>query len=381
VTDPLLAPGATIGVLGGGQLGAMFAAAARRLGYRVAVWDPDADAPAHRLAECSITKPFADTAAAAEFARQVQAVTFEWENVPSDLCARLEQERPVRPSSSVLRIIQDRIEQKTFLQRQGLAVPRFSIITSPQQLGRDEALGLPLICKTARSGYDGKGQWMVTGTAELTQARAAMQEGAQPGMRWIAEELLRFEREVSVLVVRGVDGAIRTYPLVDNVHEAGILRRTTVPADVSSGVADHATDLAARAVTALKGIGVFCVELFVMADGRVLINEVAPRPHNSGHYTLDACTVSQFEQQVRVLCGLPLGEVRLLSPAVMINLIGSEIDAVSGKGNLFEVPGAAVHFYGKRTVRPRRKMGHVTFLADSTGEAAARADAFCAILR
>jgi len=381
VTEPVLEPGATVGVLGAGQLGAMFAVTARRLGYRVAVWDPDAEAPAHRLADYSIPKPFADAEARADFTRQVKAVTFEWENVPSDLCARLEQELPVRPSSAVLRIIQDRIEQKTFLQKQGLAVPRFYIVSNPEELGRDEALGLPLICKTARSGYDGKGQWTVMGAGELASAQAALTAAAQPGTRWIAEELLRFEREVSVLVVRGADGAICTYPLVENVHEAGILRRTTVPAAVPSAVADRAVDLAARAVAALDGVGVFCVELFVMADGRVLINEVAPRPHNSGHYTLDACTVSQFEQQVRVLCGLPLGEVRVLSPAVMINLIGSEIDAVTGKGNLFQVPGAAVHLYGKRTVRPRRKMGHVTFLAPTSREAQARADAFCSLLR
>ena len=375
-----------LGVLGGGQLGAMFAVAARRLGYRVAVWDPDPDAPAHRFADRSVTKPFDDDAARTEFAGGIRAVTFEWENVPSSLCARLEQDLPVCPSSRVLRIIQDRVEQKRFLQAQGLAVPTFHALGSPNELvgAEVERLGFPLICKTARAGYDGKGQWKVQDSADLRAVIHELQQGAQPGMRWIAEEFLPFEREVSMLVVRGGDGAVSTYPLVENVHEEGILRQTTVPADVAPAVAERAAAMASRAVQSLNGIGVFCVEMFVMPEGRVLINEVAPRPHNSGHYTLDACTVSQFEQQVRALCGLPLGEGRLLSPAVMVNVIGSEISCVTegaAARSVWAVSGAVVHLYGKRTVRPRRKMGHVTFLAETRPEALSRAAAFRTSLR
>jgi 5-(carboxyamino)imidazole ribonucleotide synthase len=385
VTLPLiLPPGKLVGVLGGGQLGSMFAVAARRLGYGVAVWDPDSDAPAHRLADLSITQSFGDGAARARFAASVDAVTLEWENVPSDLCAGLEQEVRVRPSSAVLHIIQDRIEQKTFLQSLGLAVPRFHILTRPDQLGRMESFASPFICKTARAGYDGKGQWTVYHDDDVRTVRAALQQNARSGMRWIVEELLPFEREVSLLVARAADGAIRTYPLVENVHETGILRQSAVPADLSSSLADQAVAMASRAVEGLNGIGVFCVEMFVMGDGRVLINEVAPRPHNSGHYTLDACTVSQFEQQVRALCGLPLGEVRLLSPAVMVNLIGSEVSSLLGAedtaASVWRIPGAAVHLYGKREVRPRRKMGHVTFLSPTLSEALARAEAFRAVL-
>lgn len=372
-------PGATLGVLGGGQLGAMFATTARRMGYAIAVWDPDAEAPAHRLADYSLVKPFMDAAARKDFVARVRAVTYEWENVPADLCEQVEREVPVRPSSRVLRVIQDRIEQKTFLHAHGLAVPRFHALSSPEELNRQTVLEYPLVCKTATAGYDGKGQWKIDRTEDCATVQQDMARSTRPGSRWILEEWLPFEREVSILVVRTVDGAARTYPLVENVHEDGILRQTTVPADVLATVADQAATMARRAVQALDGVGVFCVELFLMADGRLLINEVAPRPHNSGHYSLDACTVSQFEQQVRALCGLPLGEVRLLSPAVMLNLIGDEIRLVTvlpAAQELLREPGAVVHHYGKRVMRPKRKMGHITFLAATREEALSKASSF-----
>lgn len=372
-------PGAMLGLLGAGQLGAMFATAARRLGYGVAVWDPDADAPAHRLADRSLVAPFSDVAVRKDFPRLVRAVTYEWENVPSDLCAQLECEVPVRPSSLVLRVIQDRIEQKTFLRAHGLAVPAFHGMSSPEELSRQTLLGYPLICKTATAGYDGKGQWKINRAEDCAGVQRDLIRTMRPGSRWILEECLAFEREVSILVVRGSDGTTRVYPLVENVHEGGILRQTIVPADVPPATAEQAATMARRAVEALDGVGVFCVELFVMGDGRLLINEVAPRPHNSGHYSLDACTVSQFEQQVRALCDLPLGEVRLLSPAVMLNLIGDEILLATvspAVQELLREPGAAVHLYGKRTIRSGRKMGHVTFLASTGAEALANASAF-----
>ncbi len=376
---PTIDPGATLGVLGGGQLGAMFATAARRLGYAVAVWDPDLEAPAHRLADFSLVEPFTDAAARQDFMRRVRAVTYEWENVPADLCEQLEREVPVRPSGRVLRVIQDRIEQKTFLQAHGLPVPAFHAISSPEDLSRQAVLEYPLVCKTATAGYDGKGQWKITRPEDCVVAQNDLARSRRPGARWILEAWLPFEREISILVVRGIDGAVRTYPLVENVHEDGILRQTTVPADVPVPVADLATEIARSAVEALDGIGVFCVELFLMANGRLLINEVAPRPHNSGHYSLDACTVSQFEQQVRVLCGLPLGEVRLLSPTVMLNLIGDEVRFATvspAAQDLLREPGAVVHLYGKRVTRPKRKMGHISFLAVSREEALNRASAF-----
>ena len=382
--NPLvIEPGATLGVLGGGQLGAMFATAARRMGYVIAVWDPDLEAPAHRIADYSLVRPFTDADARAEFTQRVRAVTYEWENVPADLCEQLERDLPVRPSSRVLRVIQDRIEQKTFLRSHGLAVPTFFAISSPDELGRQTMPPYPLVCKTATAGYDGKGQWKILRAEDCPAVQQELDRSMRPGSRWILEEWLPFEREVSVLVVRGVDGASRTYPVVENVHEGGILRQTTVPADVTASVSVQVATMAEEAVRALDGVGVFCVELFLMSDGRVLINEVAPRPHNSGHYSLDACTVSQFEQQVRTLCGLPLGEIRLLSPAVMLNLIGDEVrlaTAAPAAQELLGEPGAVVHLYGKRVIRPKRKMGHVSFLASTRAEALTKAASFRARL-
>lgn len=379
MNEPVIEPGATLGVLGGGQLGAMFATTARRMGFEVAVWDPDAEAPAHRATDYSLIKPFSDVVARQEFAQRVRAVTYEWENVPSDLCQQLELLVPVRPSSHVLRVIQDRIEQKAFLCERGLDVPAFHPITRPEELARQTRLAYPLICKTATAGYDGKGQWKIGRAEDCAEAQLDMTRTMRPGSRWILEQYLSFEREISILVVRSVDGETRTYPVVENLHEDGMLRQTTVPADVSASVAEQAATMARRAVQALDGVGVFCVELFLMRDGRLLVNEVAPRPHNSGHYSLDACTVSQFEQQVRVLCGQPLGEVRLLTPAVMVNLIGDEValfTAAPATQALLREPGAVLHLYGKRTVRPKRKMGHITFLASTRAEAVARASAF-----
>jgi 5-(carboxyamino)imidazole ribonucleotide synthase len=380
VSEGILEPGAVLGVLGGGQLGAMFAGAARRMGYRVAVWDPDGEAPAHQLASYSFPVPFSDQAARAQFADAVQAVTLEWENVPADLCEWLEQHRRVRPAGAVLRTLQDRVEQKQFLRAQRLPVPSFVILESPDQL-RDavKAVGIPALCKTATSGYDGKGQWLLHLSAEVVEVERALRSSARPGLRWVLERFVEFERELSVLVVRGDAGECRVYPVVENRHERGILRVTLVPAAVPVDVAAKAAELAAHAVAALRGVGVFCVELFHTAGDDLLINEIAPRPHNSGHYTLDACSVSQFEQQVRILCGLPLGEVRLLSPAAMVNLLGEEAQALTSSprfAELLTTPEAVLHLYGKRVVRPGRKMGHVTFLAPRREEAAERAQQF-----
>jgi 5-(carboxyamino)imidazole ribonucleotide synthase len=366
-------------MLGGGQLGAMFAAAARRLGFRVAVWDPDPDAPAHQWAEHSFPDPFEDDEAYHRFADLVTVVTYEWENIPIRLCERLETKRPVRPATRILRVIQDRIEQKSHLRGHGFPVPAFRVAASPDELMVAGELGYPCICKTATAGYDGKGQWRINGANDLARLQAELRAAARDGCRWIVEEWLDFERELSLVVARSVQGEVRVYPLVENLHQDGILRQTTVPADVPSATASEAAAMAERLVSQLDGIGVFCLELFLMRDGRLLINEVAPRPHNSGHYTLNACTVSQFEQQVRAVCGLPLGEVRLLTPAAMVNLIGDEVEQVRTQphlGRLLSLPGAAMHLYGKRTVRARRKMGHVTFLAQQQQTAVARAETF-----
>jgi 5-(carboxyamino)imidazole ribonucleotide synthase len=374
VTDVTVEPGSILGVLGGGQLGAMFAAAARRLSYRIAVWDQDPDAPAHCQSDHSFTAAFSDLPTRENFSSLVRAVTFEWENVPADLCEWLEQRHRVRPSGAVLRIIQDRMEQKHFLHSNGLPVVPFVGIGAPDQLTEAvKQIGIPALCKTATSGYDGKGQWPIRHNSDVGEVARALRAIEQPAPRWIIERLVEFERELSVLVVRGANGECRTYPVVENRHERGILRMTLAPSTVSVQVAARASDLARQAVALLKGVGVFCVELFHASDDRLFINEIAPRPHNSAHYTLDACTVSQFEQQVRAVCGAPLGEVRQWSPAAMVNLIGAEMQAVtSGQAfkDLLSLPGTVLHLYGKKVVRPGRKMGHVTFLAETLDAAA-----------
>jgi 5-(carboxyamino)imidazole ribonucleotide synthase len=364
--------GTVLGVLGGGQLGAMFAEAAQRLGYEVAVWDPDADAPAHRIVRYSFPRSFADRRAFEAFTDLVSVVTYEWENIPWTLCQNLEQLKPLRPSSAVLKIIQDRIVQKDYLRARGFPVPRYAAVRSPEHLSEAvAAIGFPAICKTATAGYDGKGQWKLRNESELIDVREEIRSACRQGIRLIVESFVPFERELSVLVVRGSDGSTVVYPVAENEHEDGILRTTVVPAGMSSMLATRIGELAKRVVDQLDGVGVFCLELFELSGEQILINEIAPRPHNSGHYTLDACSVSQFEQQVRSIRGLPLGEARLSSPAVMINLIGDEVTRIAQTDcrALIASPGAVLHLYGKRTLRPRRKMGHVTFL-DSHREAA-----------
>jgi 5-(carboxyamino)imidazole ribonucleotide synthase len=354
-----------LGVLGGGQLGAMFASAARRLGYRVAVWDSDPDAPALRTADLPVSAPFEDDHALARFAGSISAATYEWENIPAALPAALEQRVPVRPSARILGLIQHRVAQKTFLVDHGLPVAPFHPAPSLQELTVPPEIGYPVLCKTATSGYDGKGHWRLTGPSDLDALRSGIRNAAAGG--WILERFLTFEKELSVLVVRGPDGGSRAYPVAENSHEEGILRFSRVPAEIEPRLAEEAMDLARAVVEALEGVGVFCVELFLMPDGRLYINEVAPRPHNSGHYTLDACTVSQFEQQVRAVCGLPLGEARLLCPAAMVNLIGEELNVALSEETLqwlLRTAGAKLRIYGKKAVRPGRKMGHVTFLAE-----------------
>ena len=365
----IIEPGSILGVLGGGQLGAMFAMAARRLGYHVAVWDPDPAAPAHRIALHSFPAPFTDSHTLTRFADLASVVTYEWENIPAEVCRVLEQRKPVRPSSAVLSVIQDRLEQKEFLASHGFPIPPFVGLSAPDQLATTlRQVGYPALCKTATAGYDGKGQWRIHRESDVREVERALSESIRPGMRWIVESLVPFERELSILVVRGVDGQSCTYPLAENEHEEGILRTTKVPAPGSSAIAERAAALGRQVVDCLDGIGIFCLELFQLPSGDLLINEIAPRPHNSGHYTLDACTVSQFEQQVRTVSGMPLGEVRLLSPAVMVNLIGDDAAIVmkgTGGRTLMDIPGAVVHLYGKRAIRPRRKMGHVTFLGET----------------
>ncbi|MEO5658031.1 MAG: 5-(carboxyamino)imidazole ribonucleotide synthase, partial [Nitrospiria bacterium] len=367
---------------GGGQLGTFFAVAAKRLGYRVVVWDPDPDAPARCWADRFVCAPFDDTESLRAFLLGTSGVTYEREAVPVDLVEAIERLMPVRPGSRALRVLQNRITQKSFLTEQGLPTPVWRALGASDALPRVAAeLGFPCVCKTATAGYDGRGQWRLPDphiAEDVSRSLGAVSAQARSADgRWIIEAWVPFQKELSVVVARGDHGDLITYPVVENVHEGGILRTSLVPADIDAERLAKTTSLAAEAIHALGESGVFCVEMFLHRDGTLLINEIAPRPHNSGHYSMDVCTVDQFEQQVRVLCGLPLLHPRLLSPAVMVNILGSEISRLQSPHasmRLLSLPGARVYHYRKRASTAGRKMGHILLTDEDPLQAMARAE-------
>jgi len=352
----VILPGATLGLLGGGQLGRMFTVAARTLGYRVTVLDPDAHAPAAEFATAHLSAAYADRAALDELARTCAAVTTEFENAPADALDAIAARTVVRPAGASVAIAQDRRREKAFFSQNGFPVGAWAPIDGLADI--DAALAqvrLPALLKTARLGYDGKGQARVASRAELEGTLKAWK-----GVPCVLEEWLALELEVSVVLARRDDASVAVFPVAENQHAAGILDITIAPARIDAALAAQAAALATRLAGSLGYVGVLAVEMFVVG-GRLLLNEIAPRPHNSGHYTIDACRTSQFEQQVRVLCGLPLGDPSQHTPAVMVNLLGDiwrsgepHWDAVLAH------PGAHLHLYGKREARPGRKMGHVT---------------------
>lgn len=367
-----LAPGSWLGLLGGGQLGRMFAMAAQSMGYRVCVLDPGADSPAGAVADRWIRAAYEDPAALAELASLCGAVTTEFENVPAAALEALARSVSVSPRAASVEIAQDRMREKAFARRCGLAVVPYCEVRAPADLeASDEAL-YPAILKAARLGYDGKGQARVANRAEALAAFEVM--GAVP---CVLEKMLALDVEVSALVARGFDGESVVYPIAQNLHRHGILASSTVPARISQDVAWRAADAAQRIAAELDYVGVLCVEFFVLADGSLLVNEMAPRPHNSGHYSIDACVTSQFEQQARIMARLPLGDAHQLAPAVMINLLGDlwYADAASAQARepdwrlVLRHPRAKLHLYGKTEPRRGRKMGHVTVL-DETAERA-----------
>ena len=363
----MILPPATLGLLGGGQLGRMFVIAARTMGYKVMVLDPDEISPAGMLADFHLRAPYRDQAALDRMGRDCAAITTEFENVPADSLEFLTKYGPVRPGAAAVEIAQDRRREKAFLQSHGLATAPFATVENHADLAAAfQQIGAPALLKTACLGYDGKGQVRVDNLAELE--KAYQQLGAVP---CVLEALLPLKIEISVVVARGEDGRISAYPAAENQHADGILDISIVPARISPALASQATESAKAVAAALDFCGVLAVEFFVLEDDRLLINEIAPRPHNSGHYTLDACLNSQFEQQVRTLAGLPPGAADLLSPAVMVNLLGDlwpegkepNWDAVLNE------PRAKLHLYGKTEARPGRKMGHFTVLDSSVEKA------------
>ena len=380
-------PPASLGVMGGGQLGRMFAHAAQAMGYQVTVLDPAADSPAGQAADRQIVAGYSDRAALAELAAQCVAVTTEFENVPADSLSRLAAHVFVAPNANGVSVAQDRMVEKRFFT--GCA-EQSGVMPAPHQLIVDEA-GIdalpdalfPGILKTVRMGYDGKGQVRVTGRGDV---RAAF--GGMNGVPCVLEKMLPLAYEISVLAARGADGASVVYPIAENVHRNGILFSTTVPGpNVSPACAAQAQAATLAIIERLDYVGVLCVEFFVLEDGSLVVNEMAPRPHNSGHYTIDACITSQFAQQVRAMARLPLGDVRQHSPVVMLNLLGDlwfdgDGDACTEPAwdRVLALPGANLHLYGKSDPRRGRKMGHVTFVAPTLAAAQASFAQACAIL-
>jgi 5-(carboxyamino)imidazole ribonucleotide synthase len=356
----MIPPGAMIGVLGGGQLGRMFTLRARDMGYRVAVLDPDPASPAGLAADRHIRAGYTDEAAVDQLAAICRAVTTEFENVPSATLERLARTLPVQPPAGAVAIAQDRIAEKGFLRNAGFATAPFQPVHDAGELA--DALAttrLPALLKTSRLGYDGKGQATVTDRAS---AEAAFERfGRVP---CVLEQRLTLETELSVVLTRADDGEVQPFPVGENTHRDGILETTVVPARVAPSLSAEAQALAVRVAERLDYRGVLGVELFVADGGRLFVNEVAPRPHNSGHYTMDACSVDQFEQQVRALAGLPLGVPQLLSPVAMINLLGDLWrDGEPRWAEALRLPGVRLHLYGKSEPRRGRKMGHLNCLA------------------
>jgi 5-(carboxyamino)imidazole ribonucleotide synthase len=377
---PIL-PGAWLGMLGGGQLGRMFCFAAQAMGYRVAVLDPDQSSPAGSVADRHIRAAYNDEIALTELARLCAAVSTEFENVPAQSLDFLGRTIPVSPAGRCVAIAQDRLAEKQFIRGCGVPVAPYLALQSREALEAlsDQALQevLPGILKTARLGYDGKGQTGVTTPAEVRAAHALLDHVA-----CVLEKRLPLAYEVSALVARGADGCARVYPLAQNIHVDGILAQTMVPApDVVPAVVEQAQNAALSIAEALGYVGVLCIEFFVLQDGTLVANEMAPRPHNSGHYTVDACATSQFEQQVRAMTRLPLGDPRQHSPAVMLNLLGDvwfdgETPVAPAWDRVAALAPARLHLYGKEAARPGRKMGHIT-LAAATLEQAQQAAAEC----
>jgi 5-(carboxyamino)imidazole ribonucleotide synthase len=366
-------PGAMLGLLGGGQLGRMFTMAAQSMGYRVTVLDPADGGPASSVADRHLHADYLDSDALRELGSTCAGVTTEFENVPAESLRTLAELCVVSPAANSVAVAQNRILEKNFLAANGFGVAPYAVIQNSSNMHNSDGVtpqkrpelfpGLfPGILKISRFGYDGKGQVRVSNPAELDRAFIGMNR--EP---CVLEKLLPLESEVSVIVSRSFDGEVATFPVSENQHRNGILDISIIPARVSPAIIQNALDIAVRVAEKLDYRGVLCVEFFVFADGRLLVNEIAPRPHNSGHYSIDACVTSQFEQQVRILCGMPLGSTAMHGAAVMVNLLGDLWQGGEPKWEqVLRHPYVKLHLYGKLEARPGRKMGHYTVLAEST---------------
>jgi len=365
----MILPGEVVGIVGGGQLARMSALAARAMGYRVAVADADPDCPAAPVADRVIVGALNDPDALAPLAEVASVITYEWENIDPAVLERLAARRPVHPRVAILRACQNRIYEKQTMERLGIPVAPWRPVLSAEEFPAAlEAIGLPAVLKTATMGYDGKGQAVIRTPEEAGRAIAQL-----AGRPLVLERLIAFACELSVVVARSGSGQVAAFPVAENIHELNILAYSIVPARVSAATQAAARDLALRIAEGMGLVGLLGVEMFCLPDGSLLVNELAPRPHNSGHYTQDACVTSQFEQHIRAVCDLPLGAVDLLSPVCMVNVMGEDypLDVPAALSD----PHVKLHLYGKRVARPHRKMGHMNVLAASADEAFERARA------
>jgi 5-(carboxyamino)imidazole ribonucleotide synthase len=362
----VIAPGAALGVLGGSQLGRMFAMAARRMGYRVHTFSPEDDSPAGQAADLEVTASYEDLDALRAFARGVEVVTFEFENVPIEAIDAVEALAPVRPSGVALHTAQQRAREKTFLADRGVPTAPFAPAATLDELWEAVArVGTPALIKTAAFGYDGKGQHKVATPADVEHIWTAI--GHQEA---VVEKFISLQAEISIVAARGADGEIAAYSPFENRHRNHILDLTTVPAAIAPAAAKQAAEIARTILEELQYVGVLCVEYFLSTDGDLLVNELAPRPHNSGHLTFDAAATSQFEQQVRAVCGLPLGSPDIPRPAAMANLLGDLwVDGEPNWAAACRFTDVKLHLYGKINPRPGRKMGHLTAVGRTVGDA------------
>jgi len=362
----VIPPGQTIGIVGGGQLGRMLALTARRMGYRIAILDPDPNCPASPVADLTLTAPFDDSAALHRLAEASQVITYEFENLPIESLRLLATLRPVYPDPSILQICQHRERERDFLKSSGFPAPRYTVVSSASELATAQKnFSGKTRLKSSSFGYDGKGQMALDPSFDPNEAWKKIHVP-----RAILEEHVPFVRELSVLIARDAKGHSVAYPPFENRHQDGILERTLFPARISESLAQQAISLARKIAEKCNLLGLLAVELFELPDGKLWVNELAPRVHNSGHLTAEACPTSQFEQQIRAVCGLPLGDVSPLTPAVMFNLLGDLWNhGEPDWAPLFALPGASLHLYGKAEARPGRKMGHLTLRAPSLTEA------------
>ena len=362
----------TIGIIGGGQLGKMMILEAKKMGFSIIVLDPGEKCPAHTLVDRHIIAGFDDKEAIRSLAEVADVITYEFEHIDADVLQELEEKgKKVYPTAKSLKVIQNKYTQKSVLLENDIPVPEFCQADSPEAIAHAAKIyGLPMMLKSCTGGYDGKGNYSIASMDDIPAAFQALGGGKLPLM---AEKYFEFQLEISVLACRGIGGDIQVYPVAENIHYNSILSQTRVPANISHRTAKRAMELARRVMEVFEGVGMFCVEMFVDNHGGIAINEVAPRPHNSGHYTIEGCVTSQFEQHIRAVTNLPLGCPDLIRPSVMLNLLGEEGSKgnaiVEGAETVLAIPGATLHIYGKEESRPYRKMGHITIIAESISQA------------